>query len=74
MAKDNFRDILSNKLNSINLPACLNCDDVHCQSRNHTENIEDYTLKIMEAMENAGIESLPVINSTKANRRPLISG
>ena len=74
LAKENFKDILSNKLNNLNLPNGHSCNDVHCNSSDHFEDIETYTLQIMEAMEEAGLESLPSSCSQGPQKRPKISG
>jgi hypothetical protein len=58
-AKENFQSTLANKLNEIPQHEFVNCQDVHCQSETHGEGIEEYTMKILEAMESAGHECLP---------------
>jgi hypothetical protein len=45
-ARAEYKTKLAEHLNSISLPDCVLCQDVHC--RDHTENIEQYTLDILE--------------------------
>ena len=59
-AKLNFKLNLAEKLNQIQEPLCFNCSNVHCQCQDHIDSLEDYTLDILEAMETAGTETLPV--------------
>ena len=36
-----FKDDLANKLNSLPIPACVTCQNIHC--RTHSEDIETYS-------------------------------
>ena len=49
---------LAEKLNNIVTPACIHCTDVHCEA--HTIELEDYTMEVLEAVESAAGECLPV--------------
>ena len=56
-AKLNYTCILNKKLSSINIPDCVQCDDLHCDD--HTEQLEEYTMDILETVEKAARECLP---------------
>jgi hypothetical protein len=43
-AQDKYKTVLSEKLNTIPLPAGLNCRDVHCNE--HSEGLEVYTMNV----------------------------
>ena len=58
-AKENFKTTLALKLNEIPEHSFVQCHNVHCQSHEHVDGIEEYTLNILEAMEKAGHECLP---------------
>ena len=46
-----------------------------CESKNHIENIEEYNMNVMEAMENAGLECLPTSGGGNVQgKRPNIPG
>ena len=47
------------KLNEISEPEYIHCLDIHCQSSQHMDSMEEYTMSIMEALESAGMECLP---------------
>ena len=49
---------LAEKLNNIVTPACIHFTDVHCEA--HTIELEDYTMEVLEAVESAAGECLPV--------------
>ena len=65
-AKDNFKSTLATKLNDIPEPGCIHCLDIHCQSSQHMDSMEEYTMSIMEALESAGMECLPSSGGTQA--------
>ena len=74
-AKANFKTTLASKLGEIQKPACVHCLDLKCQSMNHTESIEEYTMNVMEAMENAGSECLPTSGGVSGQgKKPNIAG
>ena len=56
-AKDNYRTVLAEKLRNLDLTDSLFCMDVHC--KDHKEALENYTMEVMEAMEQAAKECLP---------------
>ena len=74
-AKGHFKSTLANQLHEIPEFECFSCQDVLCQASTHREDIEEYTLNILEAMENAGNECLPKSGcGGTANKRPKIPG
>ena len=71
-ARDNYRSLLSQKLNEIKLPDSHNCQNLFCNE--HFEQISDYTLNVLEAVEDAALECLPLVglgaNGKKKNLIP----
>ena len=59
LAKDKFEEVLDDKLSNISVPHSVSCRNVHCMA--HTTGLEDYTMDIMEAVESAAVECLPVV-------------
>ena len=56
-AKNGFKTVLQDKLLSIAVPASSNCEDLKCTT--HTEDMEEYTMQVLEAVECASKECLP---------------
>ena len=57
-AKENFKNVLEFKLDKIKYE--IECSDIHCTSHAHREHLEDYTLSVLQAMEAAARECLPI--------------
>ena len=68
-AKEHFKLVLGDRLNSIGEPDCNTCRDVHCKDKSHSEHIEEYTMNILEAMENTGKQCLPSSGGNTNNQR-----
>ena len=60
-AKINLKNTFAEKLNLICYPN--DCTDIHCKSDLHRDQIEEYTISILEAMEEAGEACLPMTSS-----------
>ena len=56
-AKEGFKSVLQGMLLNIAVPACSNCEDLKCTT--HADEMEEYTMKVLEAVEHAGKECLP---------------
>ena len=56
-AKLDYKTRLAEQLNTITIPDCVLCQDVHC--KDHVENIEEYTMSILENIEQAAKGTLP---------------
>ena len=56
-AKQHYVDTVTSKLADVQIPACVNCSDLHCSA--HTEELETYTMDVLEAVEKAAQECLP---------------
>ena len=56
-AKQKYINLMTSKLNSVLVPACVECSDLQCED--HTEELEDYTMDILQAIETAAQECLP---------------
>ena len=57
-AKINYSESLNQMLANINTPACISCTNVHCTT--HTMELEDYTMQVLEAIEAAAKQCLPL--------------
>ena len=55
--KDNFKYVMQEKFQNLNLPACASCQDLACTI--HTDEMEEYTMTVLEAVESASKECLP---------------
>ena len=53
-----FRDVLKEKLSE--LPHLCECHEVHCQNQEHNENLDDFMMELLGAMEQTANETLPV--------------
>ena len=72
-AKENYKAVLSEKLSLLNKPECLNCGDFHCSR--HSDDIDHYTLEVMEAIEESAKECLPVSGcSSKSKNKSVVAG
>jgi hypothetical protein len=52
-----YIEAVSNKLNAVNIPDCVNCTNLHCTI--HSDQIDKYTLEVLESIESAAKENLP---------------
>ena len=57
IAIENYKVRLSQKLNSLPQPECLNCQNLNCNQ--HSDTLEDYTMDILQAVEGTAKECLP---------------
>ena len=55
-AKDLYSKTVSANLEQISTPDCVQCRDVHCNI--HNDQLEEYTLTVLEAVETAAVECL----------------
>ena len=56
-AHHHFKSDLAEKLNSMEVPACISCQDIHCKV--HTEDIENYAMNVLQTIEECAQASLP---------------
>ena len=56
-AKAKYKDTIATKLNLLLVPDCIHCTDFHCSA--HKEEISNYTIEVLEAVEAAARETLP---------------
>ena len=66
-AKENYRITLDNYLSNIQIPECISCLDLQCQI--HNVEIENYTLNLMEAIETAAKDCLPLSGGSKGSAK-----
>ena len=72
-AKLHYRDTLNTKLRSVEVPDCVQCEDLHCTL--HTEQLEEYTMNIMETVEMSARECLPTTGgSSTQGKSDIIPG
>ena len=67
-AKQYYHNTVTEKLNSLTIPACVQCMDMQC--KDHTEEIEEYTMNVLEAVETAAQESLPSTGGGTKTEKP----
>ena len=69
-----FKTALDEKMSSLLPPASvLSCMDVHCKEPSHKEDLDQFTLEVLETVQNVAEETLPTPpsgNSQKKNIRP----
>ena len=66
-AKKNYINTVTSKLNSVPVPGCVHCMDLQCSV--HTEELEDYTMNVLEALESAAKECLPSTGGGSNNKQ-----
>ena len=66
-ARNNYKAVLAEKLNNLNLSNSLTCKDVNCQV--HREELEHYTMEVMGAMEQAAKECLPMTGNGRQGNK-----
>ena len=59
-AKAEYEVRLTEQLDHLAVPACVQCTDVHCSSHEHALDMEQYTMDILEAIETVSEDTLPV--------------
>ena len=63
-AKELFVNTLAERLDNINIPDCVACRDVHCNQ--HMEQMEEYTIAILETVETAAKDCLHSTGAARA--------
>ena len=64
-AKELYVNTLTNKLDTIDIPDCVTCRNVHCTQ--HMQQMEEYTMSILETVEAAAKECLHSTGAARAN-------
>ena len=69
-AKSNYSASLTAKLDELEVPECVLCRDIHCST--HMEQMESYTMAVLEAVQEASQECLASTGGgkTKQNSHP----
>ena len=70
-AKYAYKESLASRLNNLPLYSCISCHDLNCSDPAHLQGIESYTLELLEAMENAGNQCLPLTNKSKSGPKSI---
>ena len=58
----------TNDLSKIKLPDCVKCTDLSCNGHAHTEQIEEYSMSVLKAVENCCNLYLPSITSSNSGK------
>ena len=66
--RNNFVNVLKNKLSNLETPQCVDCVDVHCKDLTHIDNIDDYAGNIFEILEVTAKDSLPTKGGPKRRK------
>ena len=59
---------ITKRLSNVNIPDSINCKNVHCSLDNHKEELETYSMAVLESLDEAAWECLPTAgggNGTK---------
>ena len=68
-ARNRYKANVAAKLEELEIPGCIFCMDLHCNE--HTDSISDYTTAVLESVEAAARDSLPVSTpSTRGRCKP----
>ena len=71
--KENYKAVLTRKLSLLDKPECLNCGDFHCSR--HSYSIDQYTLGVMEAIEESAKKCLSVSGDIiKSKDKSMVAG
>ena len=65
-AKAAYTQSVATKLNALAIPECVYCTNLHCVE--HGDQIENYTLNVLEKIEAAAKESLAMVGGSKSSR------
>ena len=58
--KSKYNMLLVDKLSQLEIPSSVsNCRDVHCKQRSHREQLDQYTLEVLDLVQQAAEEALP---------------
>ena len=69
-AKSRYKVTVASKLSELQVPECISCTDLHCHD--HFDAIADYTIEVLESVEAAAKDSLPVSGGdTRSNSKPV---
>ena len=66
-AKSTFRAVFEDKLSSIHPPN--ECTNINCTSDDHRNQLEEYTISVLQAMKVAGSECLPCTSSKQSRKK-----
>ena len=71
-SKEEYKKVLTDKLNNIPVQSCVDCRDLHCEE--HLDELENYTLNVLEAVEDAGKQCLPLTGGGNSARSKVTPG
>ena len=64
--KDKYKSTLEENLSSLKAPESVaKCSDVHCKDPSHKEDLDKYTLELLDIVQTVAEESLPVPSESK---------
>ena len=65
-SKNKYKESVAAKLNSVKVPNLTQCRNLHCTD--HSEDILNYTVDVLQAVESAAKENLPVVGGGGGGR------
>ena len=67
---------INSRLENIQIPDTVNCQEVHCNHPHHKEELETYSMSVLEALDTAAWVSLPTIgvNNNNNNNNNAVNG
>ena len=71
-SREEYKKVLTDKLNNIPVQSCVDCRDLHCEE--HLDELENYTLNVLEAVEDAGKQCLPLTGGGNSARSKVTPG
>ena len=67
-----YKSLLEERLAMLTTPeSVINCGDVHCRDSQHKEDLDKYTIEVLEAVQSVAEESLPVPASSNKDGRKI---
>ena len=73
--KSNFKLLLEESLSLLNVPESVQaCTDVHCQNTSHKEDLDRYTLELLDIVQNVAEEILPIPAAGDGKRKSITPG
>ena len=64
----NYKHRLKNRLSFIDIPECLECENLKCMNVDHCESLDKYIIDIIEAIEDTTKETIPYKHAPKGHK------
>ena len=73
--KESYKAVLEQKLESISLSNdAKDCQDVKCKNENHCMEVDHFMVDILDSIESASFQTLPVNNSNPSRKQKNVPG